>query len=128
DRIEEALADYDRVLAADPGHVPASSLRGVALAALNRHGDAIDWFLRAISLEPRYAPAHLNRAFSNLVSGRYDEGWRDFEWRWTGSDTQIPLRAFKQAEWRGEDLRGHSILVHAEQGLGDAIQVARYVP
>src|SRR6185436_5459941 len=38
------------------------------------------------------------------------------------------LRAFKQAEWCGEDLRGHSILVHAEQGLGDAIQVARYVP
>ena len=128
DRIEEALADYDRVLAANPGYVPALSLRGVALAALNRHGDAIDCFSRAISLEPRYAPAHLNRAFSNLVSGRYDEGWRDFEWRWTGSDTQIPLRAFKQAEWRGEDLRGHSILVHAEQGLGDAIQVARYVP
>jgi hypothetical protein len=127
DRIEEALADYDRVLAADPGHVPASSLRGVALAALNRHGDAIDSFSRAIALEPRYAPAYLNRAFSNLVTGRYDEGWRDFEWRWTGSDTQIPLRRFRQPPWRGEDLRGRSILVHAEQGLGDALQFARYV-
>jgi Flp pilus assembly protein TadD len=128
DRIEEALADYDRVLAANPAHVPALSLRGVALAALNRHGDAIDTFSRAIAFDPRYAPAYLNRAFSNLVTGRYDEGWRDFEWRWTGSDTQIPLRGFKQPGWRGEDLRGHSILVHAEQGLGDALQFSRYVP
>jgi Flp pilus assembly protein TadD len=102
DRVEDALADYDRVLAADPRHVAALSLRGVALAALNRHGDAIDSFSRAITLEPRYAPAYLNRAFSKLVTGRYEEGWRDFEWRWTGSDTQIPLRKFPQPEWRGE--------------------------
>jgi len=105
-RVEDAIGDYDRVLATNPRHVPALSLRGVALAAINRHGDAIDSFSRAIALDPRYAPAYLNRAFSNLATGRFDEGWRDFEWRWTGSDTQMPLRRFAQPQWRGEDPPG----------------------
>jgi Flp pilus assembly protein TadD len=128
DRVVEALADYDRVLAARPDFVPALSLRGVALAALNRHAEAIECYSRAIAIEPHYAPAHLNKGLSELVTGDFDSGWRDFEWRWTGSDTQIAKRPFTQPQWRGENARGKTVLIHAEQGLGDAIQVSRYIP
>jgi len=127
DRVDDALADYDRVLAARPDFVPALNLRGVALAALNRHGEALACYARALTIESHYAPAHLNRALSELVTGDLEAGWPDFEWRWTGSDTQIPKRPFTQPQWRGENARGRTLLVHAEQGLGDAIQMGRYV-
>jgi len=127
-RIEEALADYDRVLAGNPRHVPALSLKGVALAALDRHEDAIECYAKAIAIDPRYAPAHFNGALSHLARGDFATGWPELEWRWTGSDTQIALRRFAQPQWHGEDIRGKTLLVHAEQGLGDAIQFVRYIP
>jgi hypothetical protein len=128
DRVEEALADYEAVIAARPDFAPALNLKGVALAALNRHAEAIACYDRALAIQPHFAPAHLNRGLSELVTGGFDAGWRDFEWRWTGSDTQIPKRPFAQPQWRGENAKGKTVLVHAEQGLGDAIQFSRYVP
>jgi hypothetical protein len=127
-RINEALADYERALAARPGFAPALSLKGVALAALNRHEEAIASYSSALAVSPGYAPAHFNRSFSELALGDFESGLADFEWRWKGSDTQIALRDFGVPQWRGEDPRGRTVLVHAEQGLGDAIQFCRYVP
>ena len=128
DRIEAALEDYERVLALRPNFVPAFNLKGVALAALNRHEEAIASYSAALALDPNFAPARFNRALSYLVTGDFEPGWRDHEWRWRGSDTQIALRDFGKPQWQGEDLQGKTILVHAEQGLGDTIQFSRYVP
>src|SRR4029079_11979961 len=88
-RVDEALADYDRVIAAHPSFAPAHSLKGVALGALNRHREAIDAYSKAERLDPKFAAAKFNRALSELVLGDFDSGWRDFESRWGGSDTQI---------------------------------------
>ena len=128
DRVEAALEDYERVLALQPKFVPAFNLKGVALAALNRHEEAIASYSAALALDPGFAPAHFNRGLSHLVRGDFEPGWCDHEWRWRGSDTQIALRNFGRPQWQGEDLQGKTILVHAEQGLGDTIQFSRYVP
>jgi tetratricopeptide (TPR) repeat protein len=128
DRIEEALADYDAVLAARPAFAAAHGLRGVALAALNRHEEAIASYSKALALDPKFAPARFNRALSELVLGDFERGLADFEARWGGSDTQIAQRSFDKPRWTGEALGGKTLLIHAEQGLGDAIQLCRYVP
>ena len=125
--IEAALADYDKALAADPGSALALNNRGVALAALNRHDDAIAAYTKAIALQPGYANAIFHRGLSRLVTGHFASGWDDLESRWGGAEIQGPPRTFAQPPWTGrEDLRGKTLLLHAEQGLGDTIQFCRY--
>ncbi len=63
---------------------------------------------------------------NHLLNGRYEEGWREFEWR---KRIRIPLgsRPFSEPLWLGEqDIAGKIILLHSEQGLGDTIQFCRY--
>src|SRR5258706_9635122 len=126
-RVEEALADYDLALASGAATPTLLVNRGIALAALNRHAEAIAQYERALALDPRHAPAHFHRGLSRLATGDLAGGFADNEWRWAGSETQGPARELPGRRWTGvEDLKGATILLYAEQGLGDAIQMARY--
>lgn len=126
-RVEAALADYERALAADPRSAIALNNRGVALAALNRHDEAIASYDRSLALNPGYPNARFHRALSRLVTGDFARGWEDYEARWGGAETQGPARRFPKPAWSGkEDLGGKTVLLHAEQGLGDTIQFCRY--
>jgi len=124
--VDAALADYDRALGAAPNHAGAHLNRGVALAAQNRHAEAIASYDRALELDPRSATARFHRALSALLTGDFANGWDDYESRW-GSGTQGPPPAGTQPVWSGrEDIRDKTVLVQAEQGLGDTIQFSRY--
>jgi tetratricopeptide (TPR) repeat protein len=128
-RIAEAVEAYDRALAAIPGHVAALSSRGVALQALNRHAEAIASFDRALALAPDYADAHFNKSLALLAVGDYRAGQAEYEWRWKRTGTEHLRPNFGRPLWLGETpLAGRTILLHAEQGLGDTIQLVRYVP
>ena len=125
-RMDEALESYDRAIALKPDYSEAHNNRGVVLYETRRFGDAMASYDRALALQPDYADAHHNQAICRLALGDEAAGWAQYEWRWRidqleGQDWGVaPL-------WLGEgDIAGRTILLRAEQGLGDTLQFCRY--
>ena len=128
-RDEEAIASYQRALELMPKDVETHRHLAVALHSLRRHEEAIESCERAIALSPEDVDAHWNRAIIHLITGRYQEGWRGFEWRWEDGVYARKRRSFPQPLWLGlEDIGGKTVFVHAEGGLGDTLQFCRYAP
>ena len=128
ERLEEALAACDASIAAQRDYAPGLLMRANVLQHLLRTGDAFAAYDAAIAAKADYHDAHYHRGSALLLHGRFEEGWRDFEHRWQASDRGSDRPKLEAAEWRGEDLRGRSIVVYSEQGLGDTIQFARFLP
>jgi tetratricopeptide (TPR) repeat protein len=127
DRFAEAIAAYDRAIAIVPGYVKAHNNRGVALRALNRHREALASYGKAIALDKDFADAHLNEAHALLTLGDLRRGFEAYEWRWKVAALAPHRRPFRQPLWLGtHPIARKTILLHAEQGLGDTIQFARY--
>jgi tetratricopeptide (TPR) repeat protein len=130
-RLDAALDSYDRAISIRGDDARAFSNRGNVQRALQRVADAIDSCDRAVAIEPDNATAHLNRGLARLLAGDFAQGWKDYEWRWKDGKSLFrrDYRAFAQPQWSGQQaLAGKTILIHAEQGLGDTIQFCRYVP
>ncbi len=128
-RCSEALAAYDRVVAIVPQHAAAWNNRGNTLVALKRHTDAVESFAKAIAAQPGYADAYFNRSLALLAIGDFARGFQDYEWRWKRTGMEQARRNYGRPLWLGEyQLHNKTILVHAEQGLGDTIQFMRYIP
>ncbi len=99
---------------------------GVALQKLRRFDEALAAFDRAMQLDPDYVSPPLNKAYCLLALGRFDEGWPLYEWRWKNPQADTSARSFTQPLWLGEeDIRGKTLLVYAEQGMGDTLQFCR---
>jgi hypothetical protein len=101
--------------------------RGIALQALNRHEEALIGFAQVLELDAGNVDAQHNAALSRLTLGDYHGGFKQYEARFARSGMP-PRRRLGKPLWRGEYLQRKTILLHAEQGLGDTIQLARYVP
>jgi len=126
-RPAEALADYDRALGLAPAKAEILNNRGVALAALNRHAEAIGCYDAALAVAPDYARAGFNRGTSRMLTGDFAGGWADQEYRWRGGDRPMQPPASRKPRWTGrEDIRGKTVLVAAEQGLGDLLMCCRF--
>jgi tetratricopeptide (TPR) repeat protein len=119
---------YRKALEQDAHQLKVWVALGHALQAQGRLPEAIDCFDTALSLDPSLAAAHFSRAKALLKTGAFDEGWREYEWRFRKRDWQkgYPHR-LRAPLWDGRPFGGKSLLVHCEQGLGDTIQFARYL-
>jgi tetratricopeptide (TPR) repeat protein len=123
-RLDDALASYGAALAINPDYAEAHNNRGVALQECLRSDAAMESFDRAIASKPDYAMAYCNKSYVLLYQGDLASGWELMEWRFKGE--KIKPR-FSQPAWLGaEPLEGKTILLHAEEGIGDAIQFCRY--
>lgn len=125
---QEALEDYDRAVALAPGRADSWNNRGIALQELGRLSEAIENYDRALGIQPDFAFAYWNKSQAKLLLGEFEEGWRLYEWRWK-SAMKRETRDFVQPLWLGgSSLRGQTLLIWAEQGMGDILQYSRYVP
>ena len=126
-RPHEALTAYDRALQLDDGLADAHANRANVLQELVRHEDALAGYERALLINPDLESTFLNQGLAQLVTGRLPLGWQKYEWRWPGKPKREPIRDFEQPLWLGQpSARGKTVLLYAEQGLGDTIQFCRY--
>jgi Flp pilus assembly protein TadD len=101
---------------------------GNALHGLGRIDEAIEAHRRALSINPEIVEGHNDIALALLLAGQYEEGWREFEWRW--QEEKYSSVDFIQPQWNGQsaaELDG-PLFVLSEQGFGDAIMLCRYLP
>lgn len=125
-RLEEALATYEQALRVRSGFAPLHNNLGIVLAGLGRYDQALVRFEESLRLAPDYASPHYNRALVRLTQGDYARGWADYEWGWDLANGRGRRRTFSQPDWKGELLGGRTILLWAEQGLGDTLQFVRF--
>ncbi|MEW6593984.1 MAG: tetratricopeptide repeat protein [Thermodesulfobacteriota bacterium] len=124
--LSEAIAQYQQALALNPQLYEAWYNLGKCRMELLEPAEAIAMYRRAITIKPDLAEAHWNLSHVLLLIGEYEEGFREYLWRWQRKNA--PNADIPKPEWQGEVAPGQTLLVHAEQGLGDAIQFVRYLP
>jgi len=126
-RLDVAVEHFHKSLSIKPDFIEAHYNLGNTFVELKQPDAAFASYDQAIAIKPDYADGHWNKALLFLLLGDFENGWAGYEWRWENKNLEMPKRNFAQPLWLGaESLAGKSILLHSEQGLGDAIQFCRY--
>jgi hypothetical protein len=123
---EEAERCYRAALERRPDFPEANVNLGITLMLRGSPEETILYYQRALELEPDLAGARYNLSLAYLRAGHYAEAWELYEARWRFSELRLQQRHASTPLWNGEPIAGQTILLHAEQGLGDSIQFLRY--
>jgi Flp pilus assembly protein TadD len=124
---ERAIDFCKRAIEINPNFTDAYLNLAIAYYKLKQFDDAELNFNKTISLDANNASAHLNLAFTKLLQADFEVGLPLYEWRWQDQQAKECRQDLVQPLWLGEeDIKGKTIFLHAEQGLGDCIQFCRY--
>ncbi len=125
-RLEAAVASHRRAVSLTPKSADAHYNLGLALRDVGAPDEALAAFEATLKIDANHAECRWDRALTLLQKGNFGDGFKEYEWRW--KLRRAEPRQFKQPQWDGGALNGKTILLHAEQGFGDMIQFARYIP
>ncbi len=123
-QLEEAKISYQTALRISPNYLDAQNNLGLAFQYLGQLNKAIECFERALKIQPDNAASHFALSQAVLMNGDFRCGFQLYEWRWKYEKLPLTWRQFPQPVWDGSDLRGKTILVWGEQGIGDEIVFA----
>jgi tetratricopeptide (TPR) repeat protein len=125
DKLDEAVHSYRQSLQLQPNYAKAYTNLGNLYQQRGQLEEALTCYDQALRQDPDHAETHFNRALLWLLMGDWTKGWSEYDWRFRIKD--FPPHSFTQPRWDGGPLAGRTLLVLAEQGLGDTIHFLRFV-
>ncbi len=125
-QLPEAIRSYEQAIALKADYAEAFSNMGNTLTRLKHFSEALECFQRSISLKPDFAESYWNKSLLLLLLADFQQGWALYEWRFQQEKLGNALRNYSQPRYFDQDLNHQTILLYAEQGLGDTIQFCRY--
>jgi Tfp pilus assembly protein PilF len=123
-QFDEAIEWLESSLRLHPHSPEALDNVGMTLSRQGKWDEAMVWYERSLAVRPDFPEAHRNRAFTWLIHGHFARGWAEHEWRVGCRNHRV--RPVPRAPWTGGDIEGRTILLRAEQGLGDVLQFIRF--
>ncbi|MCK4988040.1 MAG: tetratricopeptide repeat protein, partial [Desulfobacterales bacterium] len=129
EEFDDAITNLKRALELKPQYAEAYNNLGLAYKNIGDICQATEYFSHAVRIKPNMAEAHWNRSFTYLLNENFDDGWKDYDWRFQQVrwKTLYPHR-YTGPRWDGSTCAGKTLFVHDEQGLGDTLQFVRYLP
>ena len=123
----EALEKAKQAVQLRPNYAEAYNTMASTLQSQGKNTEAIENYRHTLQLQPDYAEVHNNLGMALLLTGEFSQGWKEFEWRLVPELATYPHR-YDVPRWDGSSFVSKRLLVHYEQGLGDSIQLSRYLP
>jgi len=128
-RHREALPWFDQALEIRPDFVEALNNKAFSLTHLHRFDEALAVYERSQVVDPKNAGTEWHLALLQMLTGNFAAGWAGREARFRLTSLSGGKPKFSQPRWLGDrDIEGKTILLYSDEGLGDSIQFARYVP
>jgi tetratricopeptide (TPR) repeat protein len=128
EKLDDAAAAFREAIRLKPDYTDAHNNLANVMADSRRPAESIAGYREALRCKQDYPEVHWNLALNLLLQGKFAEAWPEYAWLSRCKQFRSPNWNLPQPTWDGRELNGQTILLHAEQGFGDAIQFVRYAP
>jgi len=126
DKADEAITLFQRAVELNPAFADAYCNLAIIFEESGMLNNALSYYQKALQINPDDAEVLWNMSLAMLSSGNFKEGWRKYEWRFEVKD--FKQRTFPIPRWDGSSLKGKTLFIHAEQGVGEEIMFASCLP